>query len=304
MSGISKGEVAMQYQKKIWITAAVICLALLGTIEPTSSARAPDVHFIATPQYVVNEMLELAGTNQTDVVYDLGCGDGRFVITAAKNFGARGVGIDIDPERIREGRLNARKAGVNDRVTFHEQDLFATDISPATIVALYLLPELNLSLRPRLFKQLKPGTRIVSHDFDMGDWKPDVVEQLGESTYYYWVLPADVKGRWNISAPALGKDGEYTVEVVQNFQEIQATLLTKQDNASISQAKIKGDTVSFFLGKGLGRNKTGMFFKGRVTGNTISGNVQVEINPFYSHLEAKEETAITGNHGWTAVRSK
>lgn len=294
----------MQRQRRIWFTGAVICLVLFGAVDFASSARAPDVHFIATPQYVVNEMLELAGTNQNDVVYDLGCGDGRFVITAAKNYGARGVGIDIDPERIRESRVNARKAGVDNRVTFHEQDLFATDISPATIVALYLLPELNLSLRPRLFKQLKPGTRIVSHDFDMGDWKPDVVEQLGESTYYYWVLPGDVKGRWHISAPALWKDGEYTVEVVQNFQEIQVTLLTKQANVSISHAKIKGDTISFFLGKGFGKNKTGMFFKGKVTGNTISGNVQVEINPFYSHLATEEEVSITGNHGWTAVRSK
>ena len=294
----------MKRRRRIWFTGVVICLVLFGAVEPALSAGAPDVHFIATPQYVVNEMLELAGTNQNDVVYDLGCGDGRFVITAAKKFGARGVGIDIDPERIRESRVNARKAGVDDRVTFHEQDLFATDISPATIVALYLLPELNLSLRSRLFKQLKPGTRIVSHDFDMGDWKPDVVEQLGEGTYYYWVLPADVKGRWHISAPALGQDGEYTMEVVQNFQEIQAILLTKQANASISHAKIKGDTISFFLGKGFGRNKTGMFFKGKVTGNTISGNVEVEINPFYSHLATKEEVSITGSYGWTALRSE
>ena len=144
----------------------------------------------------------------------------------------------------------------------------------------------------------------MSHDFDMGDWKPDVVEQLGESTYYYWILPADVKGRWHISAPALGKDGEYTVEVVQNFQEIRVTLLTKETNASISHTKIKGDTISFFLGKGFGRNKTGMFFKGKVTGNTISGNVQVEINPFYSHLATEEDASITGNHAWTAVRNK
>ncbi len=294
----------MQRQWRIWFSGAVICLVLFGVMGLALSARTPDVHFIATPQYVVNEMLELAGTNQKDVVYDLGCGDGRVVITAAKKYGARGVGIDIDPERIRESRVNARKAGVDDRVAFHEQDLFATDISPATIVALYLLPELNLSLRSRLFKQLKPGTRILSHDFDMGDWKPDVVEQLGESTYYYWVLPADVKGRWQISAPTLGKDGEYTVEVVQNFQEIQVTVLTKQTGISISHAKIKGDTISFFLGKGFGKNKTGMFFKGKVAGNAISGNVEVEINPFYSHLATKEEASVTGTHGWTAVRGK
>lgn len=294
----------MQRQWRIWCSGAVICLVLFGVMGLALSAGAPDVHFIATPQYVVNEMLELAGTNQKDVIYDLGCGDGRFVITAAKQYGARGIGIDIDPERIRESRVNAKKAGVDDRVAFHEQDLFTTDISPATIVALYLLPELNLGLRPRLFKQLKPGTRILSHDFDMGDWKPDVVEQLGESTYYYWILPAEVKGRWQISAPTVGNDGEYTVDVVQHFQEIQVTLLKKQAHISISNAKIKGDTISFFLSRGLGKNKTGMFFKGKVAGNTISGNVEVEINPFYSHLATKEEMSVTGTHGWTAVRGK
>lgn len=294
----------MQHQRRVWFSVAVICLVLFGITELALSAGAPDVHFVATPQYVVNEMLELAGTKGKDVVYDLGCGDGRFVITAAKRYGARGVGIDIDPERIRESRVNARKAGVDDRVVFYEQDLFTTDISPATIVALYLLPELNLSLRPRLFKQLKPGTRILSHDFDMGDWKPDAVEQLGESTYYYWVLPAEVKGWWRISAPTLGKDGEYTVEVAQHFQEIRVALLTKQTDITISHAKIKGDTISFFLGRGLGKNKTGMFFKGRVAGNAISGNVEVEIDPFYSHLATKEDAAVTGTHGWTAVRVK
>jgi len=294
----------MERRRGIGFGAAVVCLVLFGAVELALPARPPDVHFIATPQYVVNEMLELAGTNQKDVVYDLGCGDGRFVISAAKYYGARGIGIDIDPERIRESRVNAKKAGVEDRVAFQEQDLFATDIGSATIVALYLLPELNLSLRPRLFKQLKPGTRILSHDFDMGDWKPDVVEQLGDSTYYYWVLPADVKGRGQISAPTLGKDGEYTLEVIQNFQEIQVALLTKQSDISISHAKLKGDTISFFMGKGFGKDKTGMFFKGKVAGNTISGNVEVEINPFYRHLITDAEAAINGSHRWTAVRGK
>jgi SAM-dependent methyltransferase len=295
----------MRKHKRHWFTGTVMGLIFFGAMQPALSARAPDIHFVATPQYVVNEMLELAGTNQNDVVYDLGCGDGRFVITAAKKYGARGVGIDIDPERIRESRANAKKAEVEDRVTFLDQDLFDADIGPATIVALYLLPELNLSLRSRLFKQLKPGTRILSHAFDMGDWRPDAVDVLGESTYYFWVLPADVRGKWRIDAPALGEDGEYTVEIVQDFQEIRMILLAgKGENVSISQAKMKGDQIRFFLGKGFGKNNTGMFFKGRVKGNVISGTVEVEINPFFRHLPPDGEAPPAGSHEWTAARSK
>jgi SAM-dependent methyltransferase len=295
----------MKKHKRHWFAGTVMGLIFFGALQPALSARAPDIHFVATPQYVVNEMLELAGTNQNDVVYDLGCGDGRFVITAAKKYGARGVGIDIDPERIRESRANAKKAGVEDRVTFLEQDLFDTDLGPATIVALYLLPELNLSLRSRLFKQLRPGTRILSHAFDMGDWRPDAVDVLGESTYYFWVLPADVRGKWRIDAPALGEDGEYTVEIVQDFQEIRMTLLAgKGENVSISQAKMKGEQIRFFLGKGFGKNNTGMFFKGRVKGNVISGTVEVEINPFFRHLPPDGEAPPAGSHEWTAARSK
>jgi ribosomal protein L11 methylase PrmA len=123
------------------------------------------------------------------LVYDLGCGDGRIPITAAKKYGARGVGIDIDPERIQEANENARKAGVSDRVQFRQQDLFKADFSKATVVTLYLLPDVNLKLRPQLLKQLKPGTRIVSHAFDMGNWKPQKVQQVKGRTIYLWTVP-------------------------------------------------------------------------------------------------------------------
>lgn len=154
--------------------------------------REPDVVYVPTPQAVVDEMLKIAKVMKSDVIYDLGSGDGRVPITAAQKYGARGVGIDINPERIREANENAQKAGVTDRVKFLNQDLFTSDISEATVVTLYLLPELNVKLRPQLFKQLKPGTRIVSHAFDMGDWKPErVVEQDGR-TIYYWVIPKEI----------------------------------------------------------------------------------------------------------------
>ena len=167
-----------------------------ATPNTQTEQREPDVPYVPTPQEVVNRMLELAKVKKGDVLYDLGCGDGRIVITAAQKYGARGVGIDINPERIREARENAKKAGVTDLVEFRQQDLFKTNFTEASVVTLYLLPDVNVKLRPQLLKQLKPGTRIVSHDFDMGEWKPEkVVSVQGptrEHTLYYWVVPQQV----------------------------------------------------------------------------------------------------------------
>lgn len=155
--------------------------------------RQPDVVYVPTPQEVVDEMLALAKVTKNDVIYDLGSGDGRIPITAAQKFGTRGVGIDINPERIKEANANAQKAGVSDQVKFLNQDLFTTNLSEASVVTLYLLPQLNVKLRPQLFKQLKPATRIVSHDFDMGEWKPERVVKTKEgSTIYLWTIPKEV----------------------------------------------------------------------------------------------------------------
>lgn len=160
---------------------------------PTPTAekpnREPDVIYVPTPTAVVNEMLRLADVQSNDLVYDLGSGDGRIVIAAAKQRGARGIGIDIDPKRIQEANENAKKEGVTDLVEFRQQDLFQTDFKDATVVTLYLLPRLNLQLRPKLLRELKPGTRIVSHAFDMGDWKPEQVVEVEGRTVYYWVVP-------------------------------------------------------------------------------------------------------------------
>lgn len=150
--------------------------------------RTPDVIFVPTPPEVVEAMLKVAKVSKNDVVYDLGCGDGRIVIAAAK-LGARGTGIDIDPQRIKEATENAKNEGVTDRVTFKNEDLFAANISDATVVTLYLLPSLNVKLRPKLMKELRPGTRIVSHAFDMGDWKPEQTLDIDGRTVYYWTIP-------------------------------------------------------------------------------------------------------------------
>ena len=150
--------------------------------------RRPDVMYVPTPQPIVDEMMTLADVKPGDVVYDLGCGDGRIVIAAAKRGAAKAVGVDIDPERIKEARANARAAGVADRVTFVQGDLFKVDFSDANVVTLYLLPDLNLKLRPKLLA-LRPGTRIVSHAFDMGDWKPQVERYVEGRTVYAWTVP-------------------------------------------------------------------------------------------------------------------
>lgn len=152
-----------------------------------------DVPYVATPHEVVARMLTMAGVNKNDFLYDLGSGDGRIVITAARDFGARGIGYDLNPKRIQESNENARKAGVENRVQFIQKDLFEADLKGATVVTLYLLPEVNLRLRPRLLSELRPGTRIVSHNYDMGDWKAEAVDQIkirGAVHYIYlWTVP-------------------------------------------------------------------------------------------------------------------
>lgn len=158
--------------------------------EPTKLNRKLDVWYVATPHEVVDRMLSEAKVRAGDVVYDLGCGDGRMVIAAAKKFGTRGVGIDLDPARIKEARANAKAQGVDQLVTFRVADLFETDLREATVVMLYLLPEVNRRLKPKLFAELAPGARVVSHDFDMGkDWPPDRSVNLGSDGIYMWVMP-------------------------------------------------------------------------------------------------------------------
>jgi ribosomal protein L11 methylase PrmA len=151
--------------------------------------RRPDVIYVPTPEAVVEAMLQVANVGKNDIVYDLGCGDGRIPVTAARKYGATGVGIDIDPQRIKEAKENVAKNNVGDKVTIIQGDLFEQDLSKATVVTLYLLPSLNVKLMPKLMKELKPGTRIVSHAFDMGDWKPEKELDVDGRKVYFWTIP-------------------------------------------------------------------------------------------------------------------
>jgi precorrin-6B methylase 2 len=183
------------------VAASILLVFALAACAPTAAQapaaapqkelRAPDVIFVPTPQDVVDAMLRVAKVGKGDVLYDLGSGDGRIPITAAQKYGiARGIGIDINPERIKEANENLRKARVGDRVRFVNADLFESDLSDATVITLYLLPALNLKLLPKLLKEVKPGTRIVSHAFDMGSWKPEQSLQVGTRSVYFWTIPA------------------------------------------------------------------------------------------------------------------
>jgi SAM-dependent methyltransferase len=277
-----------QFRRGFWAIVSVASIVgLLGTA--CNLNRLPDVHFEATPQDVVEEMLEMAKVTKDDIVYDLGCGDGRFVITAAKKFGARGVGIDIDPKRVQESRKNSIGAGVADRVKIIEDDLFKTNISEATVITLYLLQDLNLKLRPKLFRELKPGSRVVSYVFHMGDWKPDAMRPY----FYVWVMPADVAGIWHGSVPTQKSDQLYALQLKQNFQEISGYVTIRGERRiRIKEAQLIGDRLSFVLKYNeANKQKVVMQFKGRVNGDTIHGNMEMTDGPF------------AGQYPWIAKRN-
>ena len=271
--------------------AASLALVLPGTLagqETSAAARTPDVHFVPTDTTKVREMLSAAEVSPNDVVYDLGCGDGRFVITAVKKYKARrGVCVDIDPARIKESKSNADTAGVTRKIEFIEGDLFEQDLSKATVITLYLLPSLNQRLRPKLFREVRPGTRIVSNAFDMGDWKADramtVKTNSGMQSYaYLWIMPADVSGQWRLTTKG-GSATEYTLDVEQKFQEVSGTAASGGKAVPLTGFSVKGDLVSFTLGEGAARAE----LTGKVTGDKASGTAKGK----------------GGSFSWSAVRT-
>lgn len=178
--------------RSVVLVAMVLAASVPGAsvaLAQEAPTRRPDVIYVPTPEAVVEAMLQVANVGKNDIVYDLGCGDGRIPVTAAKKYGATGVGIDIDPQRIKEAKENVAKNNVGDKVTIVQGDLFEQDLSKATVVTLYLLPSLNVKLMPKLMRELKPGTRVVSHAFDMGDWKPEKELDVEGRKVYFWTIP-------------------------------------------------------------------------------------------------------------------
>lgn len=244
-------------------------LALAGVLAAPAvcqESRSPDVHFVPTPHEVVDAMLDVAEVEKQDVLYDLGSGDGRIVIAAAKKHGTRGTGIDLDPARVKEGRLGAKKEGVSGKVEFRQADLFQADLRDASVVTLYLLPTLNVKLRPKLYEELKPGSRVVSHAFDMGDWKPDSTLMVGTSAVYYWVIPANAGGKWTLTTPG-GK--EYNLELKQKFQNLEGTAEVNGRSLPLRKAEVRGDEVTLEINDPEGALR----LEGRIEGDRMTGTV-------------------------------
>ena len=218
-----------------------------------------DVPYIATDMQVVDAMLAMARIRPGDYVLDLGSGDGRILIAAARSNGARGLGVDIDPARIRESNINARDAGVSNRVTFRRQDLFQTPLAEAEVVTLYLLPEINLRLRPRILAEMRAGARVVSHDYDMGEWRWDERRRVGNAQIYMWIVPARVAGSWTLT------DGGRTevLDLTQEFQTVGGSLA----GARVEQGRLTGDQIRFIVR----RNGARRIYEGRISGNTMGG---------------------------------
>lgn len=231
---------------------------------------ALDVPYEPTSYGIAEEMLKMADVTAADLVYDLGCGDGRIVIIAAKERGAKGVGVDMDPARIRESRDNAEKAGVTHLVRFFEQNLFETDIRDVTVVMLYLWPEVNLKLRPKLLKELSPGTRIVSHSHTMGEWEDDATRTVEGHTLHFFAVPANVTGTWQW---IMTEKQHCSLRLSQKFQKITGSMTIGEERLPIMDATLRGTSLSFSVqGKGAGTKGT-ISFQGRVLGDTIEGRI-------------------------------
>jgi hypothetical protein len=249
-----------------------LCVLAAFPVLAQEEDRKPEVPYVPTPQVTVDEMLRLAGAGPEDFVIDLGSGDGRIVITAAKKFGARGLGVDIDWRLVAQAGENARQAGVADRAQFVEQDLFRTDLGPATVITTYLLPFVMLKLRPRLL-ELKPGTRIVSHDFDFGDWRPDRKTGIRKNVYL-WIVPARVAGRWRARLDLPPIERLLELEVKQRYQEVSAHARLNGVPAPVWDMTLAGDRVSFVVVDSTDRDdEAGLYFEGRVAGDVIEGEL-------------------------------
>jgi hypothetical protein len=234
-------------------------LAMLATAlliaAPTTAQDYGDTPYVQTPQNVVDRMLEVAKVGPRDFVIDLGSGDGRMVITAAKQRGARGFGVDLDRRLVVLSNKLAAKLGVADRAVFYERDIYKTDVSPASVVTIYLLPEVNLMMRPILLSTLKPGTRVVSHDYDMGEWTPDLsftMDAPGKTVgrdekrkVFYWVVPARAAGKWRwFSKKAGGAGRDYELALNQNFQKVEATLTIDGKPVTVEDVKLTGEQLT------------------------------------------------------------
>ena len=248
------------------VTAAAGLLLGAGLFTLSASAQPKlDIHFVPTPHEVVKRMLEIAKVGPNDIHYDLGSGDGRIVIAAVKDFKAKkGVGIDLDPQRIKEANENKAKAGLGDNVTFREQNIFETDLSEASTVSMYLLTSINIRMRPKLLKELKPGTRIVTHAFNMGEWKAEHEESVNGYQVYLFIVPANVTGKWELSSG----ERKIALDLKSEFTELSGTATINGKSADVKGGKITGTKIEFTVDvDGKPTKFEGTFANGTITGD-------------------------------------
>lgn len=256
------------FSGKMILSVVGIALMVTMSLSHRASAQDLDVPYVPTPTEVVDKMLDMADVGPGDYVIDLGSGDGRIVINAAQR-GAYGHGVDLDMERINEARENAQKANISDKVMFLNENIFETDFSRANVITMYLLSSVNRKLRPMLLDKLDPGTKLVSHDFDMGEWEADKHVRVGNDDVYYWVIPADVGGEWQWQT-----NGEkFSMTVEQEYQKIQPEISAGGVSLNINEKVLVGDRISFTVVN----PDTGNYYvyNGEVDGNMIMGKVQI-----------------------------
>jgi SAM-dependent methyltransferase len=247
-------------------------LAAASVVPMIAQSQFFDVPFVPTPQVVVDEMLRLAAVTPNDVVYDLGSGDGRIVITAARKFGARAIGVELDEHLIYQSEESARQANVLERVKFLQQNFFKTDFSQATVVTMYLLPGVMKRLRERML-QLKPGTRLVAHDFDFEDWRPDVKTTIRKNVFL-WIVPAQVGGRWQVRAALPGGDFVFDMELRQKYQELDGFARLEPIPGSVWEPKLEGDRIRFVIVDSRDRDhEATLYFQGRVAPGAMEGDL-------------------------------
>ena len=269
-----------------WLLSAGLTMLLLVPAMTLAEEErgVGDVVYVPTPQIVVDEMLRMAKTGPKDFIIDLGSGDGRMVITAAKKFGARGFGVDLSDSLLKESNKSAVDQGVSDRANFIKQNLFETDLNQATLISTYLLPEMNQRLRPKILN-LRPGTRVVAHDYHMGDWLPDeqktlavpekIVGTPGVSYIFMWIVPAKVAGRWQSQIAAGGQSANWDFDFRQTFQMVEGTINSGGRSTKLPEFKVEGDQIDFTVLTRSGDTSTRHQFKGTVNGDTIVGTVVV-----------------------------
>ena len=285
------------------LPAAAVLMAVLAAPATAAGPEQSDVPYVPTPWVVVDAMLELAAIGPKDFVVDLGSGDGRLVIAASKRHGARGFGVDIDSGLVRTARQEAKRQGVADRVEFVEENLFVTQIGRATVMTLYLYPRVMMQLRPRFLEELKPGTRIVSHEFDFEDWRPDAQRTISvpdkpygppRSEIFLWIVPANAAGDWRWRS---GDGGEVALTLAQAFQVLDGRPSVGGRPGRLEDGRMRGESIRFILRSEAGGRAITQEYHGRVSGDTITGTVRQDgVESEWKATRARRgQIAVTGN---------